>query len=84
MRVQPALTLIEIRHAERKPDVKDQDHVAALEVRLRVEVRRVGDHPPPALGAVQKTSQMSWRTGPTISDAALSAWMTASPPPAST
>src|SRR5918999_4619919 len=74
--------VVEVREPKRQAEMEREDDVAALEVALGVEVRRVGHDPPPLLS--QCTSQMSCRTGPTRSEAAFSTWTTCSPACSST
>jgi hypothetical protein len=42
--------------------MESEHDVAALEVRLGVEIRGVGDHPPPAVGAVHVPNVVAYRT----------------------
>src|SRR6266516_1247119 len=53
--------IMEIGHPQREPYVERERHIPALGVFLAVKVRRLGDHPPPAVGAVHIPDVMPHR-----------------------
>lgn len=55
------LPLLEIGDADSKANVEGERHIPALEVVLAVEVGGLGDHPPPAVGAVNIPDVMPYR-----------------------
>ncbi len=62
------VALLGVLHAQHQPDMEGQHHLTALEVRLFVEVGRVGDDPPAALRTVHVPDVMAYPPGPTISN----------------